>query len=62
MPRERQRIDTERLDVNGDVADGLHAIRMKDSAMMVRDLCECVHRLDRADFVIREHDADDAID
>ena len=54
----RIQIDAQLLDIDGNLAQRLHAIGMKRHARFTGDLCDLGNRLDRAELVIGMHHRD----
>ncbi len=53
-----QQIDVHFLDVDGPIAYGLHGIRVEIDLPFPRQRADLGNRLDRAHFIVGEHDAD----
>ena len=56
---ERGEVDTHRFDVEGDLAEPLHGVGMEDDAPLAADRADLGQRVNRADLVVREHEADE---
>ena len=59
VARERERIDLPVLDRDGDVADGLHGVRMEEDATRAAERADRGDWLDGADLVVGRHDGDE---
>ena len=57
--RQREEINAERADVDGNLPDRLHGVGVEQGAVLVRERREVRDRLNRADFVVGVHDRDD---
>src|SRR5262249_17478236 len=58
--REAHQVDIERVDVDGQLADGLGGVAMKQHAARFADASDVGDGLDDADLVVGEHDRDEA--
>lgn len=56
---QREEIDAELIDVDGDFGSGLSGIRMEDGVVSVRELGAPANRLDHTGFVVAVHHGDD---
>jgi len=54
----RQEIDAHRLDVDGDLADGLRGVGVEDDPLLLGELADGRDVLDGADLVVGEHHGD----
>ncbi len=59
MRADGKQIDMHLLDIERDVAEGLHCVGVEDHAVALADRADGLQRLDRADFVVRRHDGDE---
>jgi hypothetical protein len=58
VAHDRQQIDAELVDAGRNLADGLRSVGVKQHAMLAGNTGTVLDRLDRADFVVGVHDAD----
>ena len=56
MAGEAEQVDAEVVDVHGDLAAGLHGVRLEERPGLARDRGQLRDRLNRADLVVRHHD------
>ena len=54
--RAREQVDVHRLHVHGNVADGLHRVRVERDAPLAAERADGLNGLDGADLVVGEHD------
>ena len=59
MSRERHQIDTHILHIDRNLADTLRRIAVKEDALFLGDLADLFDGVDRADFIVRQHDGDE---
>ena len=59
VPGERECIDLPVLDRDGDVADGLHSVRVEEDTALAAERTDGGNRLDGADLVVGRHDGDE---
>src|SRR5436309_1226097 len=55
----RQQVDAHRLDVDGDLADGLRGVGVEDDPLLIGDLSDGGNVLDGPDLVVGEHHRDE---
>src|SRR2546428_542309 len=57
--RERHQVDPHLLHVHGDLSDALGGITVEQDAFLLRDFSDLLHRIDRPDLVVGQHDRDE---